>query len=588
MFDEMLHRDIFLVNSLITSYVRRGDLAAAWTLFCDVRRTRSDLDAHTFTPVLRACSLLPLSKRGKQVHTHMIKTGADIGTVAKTALMDMYSRYGYLEQSKRIFEEMVHKDVVAWNALLSSFLRHDLPLEALSVLREMGKENVELSEFTLCSVLKCCASLKALELGRQVHGLVVSMGRDLVVLSTALIDFYSTVGCIDDSLKVFYSLKGWKDDMMYNTLVSACIRNRRYDEGFKILSLMKPNVVGLTSSLVGCSENLDLWVGKQIHCITIRQGFTYETQLCNALLDMYAKCGKISHARSLFDGICRKDVISWTSMIDAYGRNGRGHEAVELFEQMMEDGNKVIPNSVTFLSLLSACAHSGLVEEGKKCFNLLREKYGIEPDPEHYACFVDILGRAGNMEEVWSAYQNMVEQGTKPTVGVWIALLNACSLNQDVERGEFAAKHLLQMEPDNASHIVLVSNFYAAIGKWDYVDELRSMMRTKGKNHTCSNLKTISQDDVGKKVDGVPVFSAQNLDIAIATKGIKWYTPYFFDKGVLDNILEEAVDQHFHTLIQTRHLQRRRDVVDDNLAAEVIEEMNDSLGDPPEVQEVPR
>ncbi|XLR57738.1 hypothetical protein HN51_012087 [Arachis hypogaea] len=147
---------------------------------------------------------------------------------------------------------------------------------------------------------------------------------------------------------------------------------------------------------------------------------------------------------------------------------------------MMEDGNKAIPNSVTFLSLLSACAHSGLVEEGKKCFNSLKEKYGLEPDPEHYACFVDILRQASNMEEVWSAYQNMIEQGTKPTVGVWIALLNACSLNQDVERGEFAAKHLLQMEPDNASHIVLVSNFYAAIGKWDYVDELRSMMRTKG------------------------------------------------------------------------------------------------------------
>ncbi|QHO57512.1 Pentatricopeptide repeat-containing protein [Arachis hypogaea] len=247
---------------------------------------------------------------------------------------------------------------------------------------------------------------------------------------------------------------------------------------------------------------------------------------------------------------------------------------------MMEDGNKAIPNSVTFLSLLSACAHSGLVEEGKKCFNSLKEKYGLEPDPEHYACFVDILRQASNMEEVWSAYQNMIEQGTKPTVGVWIALLNACSLNQDVERGEFAAKHLLQMEPDNASHIVLVSNFYAAIGKWDYVDELRSMMRTKGLVKEAGNswinvkaanklLKTIPQDGVGKKVDGVPV-----------------YTPYFFDKGVLDNILEEAVDQHFHTLIQTRHLQRRRDVVDDNLAAEVIEEMNDSLGDPPEVQEV--
>ncbi|KAK7287231.1 hypothetical protein RIF29_00379 [Crotalaria pallida] len=196
---------------------------------------------------------------------------------------------------------------------------------------------------------------------------------------------------------------------------------------------------------------------------------------------MYAKCGKISRARLLFDGIQQKDVVSWTSMIDAYGRNGHGHEAVDLFQKMRECGMKVFPNSVTFLSVLSACGHSGLVEEGKTCFNLLREKkYGLEPDPEHYACFIDILGRAGNIEEVWSEYHNMVEQGTRPTAGIWIALLNACSLSEDAERGEFAAKHLLELEPNKASNIVLASNFYAAIGKWDLVDELRSIMRTKG------------------------------------------------------------------------------------------------------------
>jgi pentatricopeptide repeat protein len=191
----------------------------------------------------------------------------------------------------------------------------------------------------------------------------VCLGRDLVVLSTALIDFYCSVGCVDHALNVFYGLKGWKDDMMHNSLVSGCIRNGRYGEAFKVMGLVKPNVVALTSVLGCCSEKLDLLTGKQVHCVAVRRGFTFETQLCNVLLDMYAKCGKISLARSVFDGICRKDVISWTCMIDAYGRNGCGHEAVGLFQKMTEDSSEVLPNSVTFLSVLSACDHSGLVEE---------------------------------------------------------------------------------------------------------------------------------------------------------------------------------------------------------------------------------
>ncbi|WVY94073.1 hypothetical protein V8G54_033161 [Vigna mungo] len=353
-------------NSLIASHVRRGDPVSAWILFHSLRRARADVDAYTFTSVLRACTLLHVSQLGTQVHAQMVKTGADSGTVAKTSLVDMYSKCGSLDEAVKVFDEMGQRDVVAWNALLSCFLRCDLPVEAVGVLRAMGRENVELSEFTLCSALKSCASLKALELGKQVHGLVVCMGRDMVVLSTALIDFYSSVGCVDDALKVFCSLKGWKDDMMYNSLVSGCVRNRRYGEAFRVMGLVRPNAVALTSALVGCSENLDL------------------------------------------------------------------------------------------------------------------EKYGLEPDPEHYACYIDILGRAGNIEGVWTAYHNMVEQGTRPTAGIWVALLNACSLNQDVERGELAAKHLLQLEPNKSSYIVLVSNFYAAIGKWDRVDELRSVMRTKG------------------------------------------------------------------------------------------------------------
>ncbi|XP_028760353.1 pentatricopeptide repeat-containing protein At5g66500, mitochondrial-like [Neltuma alba] len=480
MFDEMLQGCLPALNSFITSCVRRRDAATAWAIFHRMRQVRSDIDVYTFAPVLGACSTLPNVVRGKQVHALVIKMGFDSGTVIATALMGMYSKYGLLGESLKVFEEIEYKDVMTWNVLLLTFLRHDLPREALGVLKAMKGENVELNEFTLCSVLKTCASLKALKQGKQVHGLVVSMGRDMVVLSTALIDFYSSVGHISEALKVFYTLNCSKDDMMHNSLISGCLRNRRYEEAFSIMRMMRPNAVALTSALAACSENSDLWIGKQIHCIAIRKDFTSDSQLCNVLLDMYAKCGRILHARLLFDRINRKDVISWTSMIDAYGNHGHGHEAVMLFEKMSEDGTKVLPNLVTFIAVLSACGHSMLVEEGRKCFQLAMDKYGLKPGPEHYACFIDMLGRADRMDEAWSVYHSMIELGTQPTAGVWIALLNACSLNVDAKRGEFAAKHLLELEPDKASNIVLVSNYYAAIGRWDCVGELRNIMSTKG------------------------------------------------------------------------------------------------------------
>ncbi|XP_059458211.1 pentatricopeptide repeat-containing protein At5g66500, mitochondrial [Corylus avellana] len=480
LFDETPHRDLYSLNSLLASYVRDDNALAAWALFRRMHCTRSDLDAYTFTPMLGACSKLPGHERGKQVHALMIKRGSDSGAVSKTALMDMYSKYGYLGDSIKVFDEMEFRDVVTWNAMLSSFLRHGLAKEALGVFEAMRRERVECSEFTLCSVLKACASLKAFRQGKQVHGLVVVMGRDLVVLGTALIDFYSSIGCIEEAITVFSSLDRGKDDMMRNSLISGCVRNRKYEEAFSIMCLMKPNVVALTSALAACAENSDLWIGKQIHCVALRQGFLHDTQLCNIMLDMYAKCGKILSARLLFDGICNKSVVSWTSMIDAYGRHGHGLEALELYKMMGEEGSGVLPNSVTFLALLSACGHSGLVDQGRECFNSAREKHALELGPEHYACFIDILGRAGLIEEAWCLFHDMVKHGTMPTAAVWAALLNACSHNMDVTRGEFAANRLLQLEPNKPGNYVLLSNFYAAIGRWDSVNELRNVSNTKG------------------------------------------------------------------------------------------------------------
>ncbi|KAF9678288.1 hypothetical protein SADUNF_Sadunf07G0019300 [Salix dunnii] len=281
LFDELPRRDLYSLNSQLASYSRDGNFLATWDLFSRIHSAFFELDAYTFSPVLRACSALPDTKCGRQVHALMIKTGTDLGTITKTALMDMYSKYGCLGESVKVFEEMEFRDVVTWNALVSSFLRHGLAKEALGIFRAMRRERVEMTEFTLCSVLKACAFIKAFRQGKQVHGLVIVMGRDLVVLGTALIDFYSNVGYIGEAMKVYSCLSCREDEVLRNSLIAGCVKHGRYEEAHLVMSSMRPNAVALTTALSACSDNSDLWVGMQIHCVALRFGFIANTQVCN-------------------------------------------------------------------------------------------------------------------------------------------------------------------------------------------------------------------------------------------------------------------------------------------------------------------
>lgn len=479
-FDEISKRDLTSLNSLLVSHLRNRDPLSTWNLFGQMHRANCHLSTYTFTPVLGACSALENFCQGPQVHGLMMKLGLDSGPIIKTALIDMYSKYKLLGNSVLVFEEMgiEEKDVIACNAMVSSFLRHGLPIKALVVFGDMRRERVEFNCFTICSVVKACAQLKASRQGKQAHAVVIVLGHDLLVLSTALIDFYSTIGCIDEALKIYSKLSCQGDDMLRNSLISACHHNKKYDIAMSIVRTMRTNMIALTSGLAICSENSNLWIGKQIHCVIIRQSFS-DTKMWNALIDMYAKCGEISNACLVFDQTPKKDVVSWTSMIDAYGCHGYGHEALKLFKKM-EGNSNVLPNSLTMLAILSACGHSGLIEQGKEFFASFKEKYYQNLELEHYSCFMDILGRAGLIEEVWSLFHEMVKDGIELTCSLWAVLLNACLLNRDFKRGDDVAKKLLELEPNKSAYLVAVSNFYAASGKWDLVDDLRGVMKYKG------------------------------------------------------------------------------------------------------------
>lgn len=334
---------------------------------------------------------------------------------------------------------------------------------------------------TLCSALKACSSLRALRQGKQVHAWVVSNGYNSLVMATALIDFYSSFGMIQDAKEVFTRLNCPKDVAVYNAFVGGCIQNRQYKEAFAMLRKMRLNGITLTSVLSACSELLNLPYGKQIHCVMIRHGFDSDVVLCNALMDLYAKCGEITAAHLVFDLIGEKNVVSWTCIIDAYGSHGHGTEALRLF-RMMEEGkvHKVTPNSVTFLAVLTACAHSGLVDEGRDCFFSMKDKHGIDRGPEHYACFIDLLGRAGNIDEAWDLYCGVSEIANKLTPAVCVAMLNACRVSMDLVKGDHVVKHLLYLDSDNPGSYVLVSNFYAAVGRWEGAEDLRKQMRGRG------------------------------------------------------------------------------------------------------------
>ncbi|XP_068643378.1 pentatricopeptide repeat-containing protein At5g66500, mitochondrial-like isoform X3 [Aristolochia californica] len=415
------------LNSLLSAHVRNGQLLVTWYLFSKIHSIGLLPDSYTFTPTLAACSLLPNPVRGQLVHALLIKTGYESVTILKTTLLDMYSKYNLVAEALLVFQEIPFKDVVAWNALLSCFIRHGLPNDAVSFFQEMRKSGVMYTAFTLCSLLKACCLSRNLLLGKQIH-----------------------------------------------------TQNREYEVAFDLSRKMKPNAIALTTILAACSDISDLSKGKEIHCLVIRKGLEADTLLCNALLDMYTKSGKITMAKMVFDQISEKNVVTWTSIIDAYGRHGGGTEALKIFRKMRDDKNGVSPNSVTFLALLSACGHSGLVEEAKECFVSMTEKHAINPSPEHYACVIDLLGRAGKVEEAWDLYNDVKKRNVEPTEAVWAALLNACKLNQDIPRGEFAAKHLFELEPEKPGNYILLSNFYASAGKWELVQELRRMMTEKG------------------------------------------------------------------------------------------------------------
>ncbi|XP_042492478.1 pentatricopeptide repeat-containing protein At4g32430, mitochondrial [Macadamia integrifolia] len=535
-------------------------------------------DAVTYTTVLAFCSDIQECLLGSQFHSHILKSGFCSEIFVGNALITMYSRPGNLEEAKRIFDEMPERDLVSWNALLSGYTQGvNYGIEAISVFTKMVKGGMELDHVSFASVVSACGHERSLEVGRQIHGLIIRTGygtdvsvcnvlismyakceipedakivfeemieRNVVswttivsvsekdafslfnmmrqdevypndvtfvglihVVSTnnlakegemihgfciktgflselnvsnSFITMYSKFESMEESKRVFDE-QTYREIISWNALISGYAQNRMYVEAFQtyLLAIQEshPNqfTFGSVLSAIGAAEPLSLRHGQRCHSSIIKLGLNTDPIVSGALLDMYAKRGNINESQRVFNEAPERSNVAWTAIISAHACHGDYKSVMSLFKQMERE--RVPPDSITFLSVLTACSRSGMVETGCRVFQSMIKDHSIEPSPEHYSCVVDMLGRAGRLEE---AEEFVNQMPIKPGLSVWQSLLGACRIHGNVEMGKRAAEALVEMEPMESGSYVLICNLYAEKGEWDKVAKIRKGMRQRG------------------------------------------------------------------------------------------------------------
>eukprot|EP01018_Ginkgo_biloba_P026238 Gb_36365 [translate_table: standard] len=435
------------------------------------------IDSSAFVSLLQTCTNM---KSVKQVHGLILVTGLEQDVFLGTKLVTMYAKCGGLVDARIIFDNVPRRNLFSYNIMIGGYAKEGQCEETLKVYHQMQRAGIQPDEFTFPLILKACANLSALQQGKEIHYHIVRNGFESdVFVGAALVDMYAKCGSIENARQVFDKMSR-RDLVSWTAMISGYSQNGHASEALALFDQMQladetPDPVTLVSVLSACTDLGALQQGKWVHNCIIRSGFDSNIYVGSALIDMYAKCGSVKIARQLFDKMSTRNVVSWSAMIAGYGMHGQGEEALALFSRMLETGLK--PNYITFVAVLSACSHAGLVDEGWKYFECMSRDYGIKPRLKHYACIVDLLGRAGHLNEARDFIKKMP---LEPDAGVWGALLSGCRIHGNIELGEHVAERLFELNPEHSGYYVLLSNIYAAAGRWDDVVKVRAMMKDRG------------------------------------------------------------------------------------------------------------
>lgn len=479
LFRQVSEPDSVSFNTMIAGFALSED-AKALHYVSVMHKKGLRLDHFTFPSALNICGGLRSVRMGEQVHDYIVKSGCALHAFVGSSLIDMYSSCGYLIEARRLFEECskcrgsISDKLALFNSMVSAFVSngHDKP--ALDLVSEIHSSGLGLDAFTLSSALKACSHLENVKVGHQVHALVAITGyQSDQIVGSVLISLYALCGKLEDSLRLFHRLPR-KDLIAWTGLITGCVQQGSNNLAFCVFRDMLCQEIEVdhfvvSSTLKACACLPWPRGGEQVHAFCIKGGFESENFILTSLIDMYSKCGSIEDALRVFETVDQKDTVCWTGMIIGCGCNGRATEAIELFQNMIDSGEK--PNEVTILGVLSACRHAGLVGEACSIFNTMREAHGIVPSLEHYCCMVDILSRDGRFEEAKEMVSDMPYKADKT---IRNSLRGASMIHQNADVGAVSCS------PCDVSGYATMSNIYASLGRWGDSAKLRQEMRKVG------------------------------------------------------------------------------------------------------------
>uniref|UniRef100_A0A6V7QUD4 Pentatricopeptide repeat-containing protein n=1 Tax=Ananas comosus var. bracteatus TaxID=296719 RepID=A0A6V7QUD4_ANACO len=480
LFDEMPRRNVVTWNTLVYGYSQSHVPNHAVKAFAQMVYAGVILSPSSVSSVLVACSKLEDMDIGTMVHCVGLKSGFCSNVVVGTALVDMCAKCRDMGAARRVFDEMKERNVITWTSLLSGYSLEHRSNDAMLLFREMRQQCVELNEVTYSSLISSFSRLEDMVHGEQVHSLVVKEGLEAHhYIAVALLTMYSKCGSLQDFNKVCQTVP-FQDQISSNSIMAGFSHFGNGKEVLERFLLMRRERIGVdfftfVSVLKAIGILPALEEGKQIHALIFKTGHGSSVCIQNGLVSMYAKCGAIYNSKQVFSSMEDPDLVSWNSLLSGCAQHGYGKEAIELFEQMK--GNEIRPDHTTFLSVLTACSHVGLVEKGLGIFYLMKGDPQTFVGLEHYACIIDLLGRAGYLTEAEALVNEMP---IKPGVSVYRALLSACLMHGNLCIAKRMAEKLFRLRPNDPSTHILFSNIFASDGWWDSAAGVRENMREKG------------------------------------------------------------------------------------------------------------
>ncbi|CAN8325470.1 unnamed protein product [Cochlearia groenlandica] len=481
LFQSMSLADKVSWNCMISGYVQCGFMEEGLVCFSEMISSGVLPDAVTFSSLLPSISRFENLEYCRQTHCYVLRHSIPMDSFLTSALIDSYFKCRAVSMAQNIFNMCNSLDVVVFTAMISGYLHNSLYINAIDIFRCLVEVEMSPNEITLVSILPVIGSLLALKIGRELHGFIIKKSFDKRCnIGSAVIDMYAKCGRMDIAHEIFARLSK-KDIVSWNSMITRCAQSDNPSEAIEIFRQMGAFGVGfdcvsISAALSACASLPSESYGKAIHGFMIKHSLASDVYSESTLINMYAKCGNLRSAVNVFMRMKETNIVSWNSIIAAYGNHGRLKDCLGLFCEMVEKSG-VRPDHITFVEMISTCCHVGDVDEGVRFFRSMTKDYGIQPQQEHYACLVDLFGRAGRLKEAYETVKNMP---FSPDAGVWGTLLGACRLHKNVDLAKVASSKLMDLDPRNSGYYVLISNTHANAGEWGGVTKARSLMKERG------------------------------------------------------------------------------------------------------------